>query len=950
LGQDWATVCVHGCTPKQYCVDLACVDLAVKGTPNMSHAPVHRRQISLRSLFILPLIVQIILAIWLTAWLSLRNGQSAIRDLVEQLRTEMTGRVVQYLNTHLEDPYRANRLIAGAIATQDLDPQDPIDLELHLWEILQQFPSLGNLAYGDAAGRFSAVQYDIDGLPVALEISPRTEGKLYIYYLNGWGRRRGEPTIRQGFDPLDRSWYRETLVVGGPTWNPILTFFSDPNLVVLSAGQPLRDQQGRPVGVLAARMYLSTVSQFLQELNVSNNGLVFVVDRNGQLIASSDPATQPQILRSPQSQARQAILAPNPKIRAAVAAINDQFGSIAQANQVRQFDLVVEGAREFAQIMPYRDARGLDWRIVTLIPEQDVMAQIQENTRFTLVVCGVAIFVATGLGMVLARWLLRPILASVQAADDLSHGHWQRRVPLSRIRELQLLGAAFNRMADRLQVSFVTLDERASHDPLTGLLNREAFQKRLREVMSLHATSLHSSPPGESELLVFNGATPVPAVCQGTEHCPLEWCLEYDQCQRLPQRLTEDGQPLTQLPHQPLFALLFLDLDDFKLVNDSLGHLVGDRLLVSVARRLRQCLRMTDLIARFGGDEFVVLATPLHSVAESEQIAERIAQALRQPFRIDGREIFTNTSIGIAIGGSGSDRPEELIRNADTALYQAKARGKSQYELFDRVMHERAVKRLALETDLRFAIEQQEFSTCYQPILDLRSRRIIGFEVLIRWEHPQRGLISPGEFIPVAEETGAIVPIGWWVLEEACRQLQQWQEQWQVCLTVSVNVNVAGRQLLQPDFVERTLQLLGRYDLMPHCLKLEITEGSILSNTETTRAKLQALTDAGIRLCIDDFGTGYSSLSYLHRFPFDTVKIDQTFVQHLGASSEQDAIVRAIISLSQQLGMTVVAEGVETDDQVQDLLQMGCEFGQGYLFSRPVLPKQAADLLFANVS
>lgn len=910
----------------------------------MSHAPVHRRQISLRSLFILPLIIQIILAIWLTAWLALRNGQSAILDLVEQLRTEMTGRVVQYLNTHLEDPHRANRLMAGAIAFHDLDPQNPIELEAHLWELLQQFPSLGNLAYGDETGRFSAVEYNADGLPVALEISPRTQGKLYTYALNGWGQRRGQPVIQDGFDPQLRSWYRDTLAVGGATWNPVFAFFSDPSVVVLSAGQPLRDQRGRPVGVLAARMYLSTVSQFLEDLNVSSNGLVFVVDRNGQLIASSDPAARPLIEPSSPSQARLAGLSPNPKIRAAVVAIHDQFGSIAQANQVRQFDLVVDGAREFAQIMPYRDARGLDWRIVTLIPERDVMARIQENTRFTLVVCGVAIFMATALGMTLARWLLRPILASVRAADDLSHGHWQRRVPLSQIRELQLLGAAFNRMADRLQVSFVTLDERASHDPLTGLLNREAFQKRLCELVAGQV-----APTEALEPLASHRSVPLPAACQGTEQCPLEWCVEYDRCQRLPQVMVEDGQPLAQNPHRPLFALLFLDLDDFKLVNDSLGHLVGDRLLVSVARRLRQCLRMTDLIARFGGDEFVVLATPLHSVAESEQIAERIAQALRQPFRINGQEIFTNTSIGIAIGGGNNDRPEDLIRNADTALYQAKAQGKSQYELFDRVMHEQVVKRLALETDLRFAIEQQEFSTCYQPILDLRSRRIIGFEALIRWEHPLRGLISPGEFIPVAEETGAIVPIGWWVLEEACRQLQQWQEQWQVCLTVSVNVNVAGRQLLQPDFVERTLQLLGHYDLMPHCLKLEITEGSILSNTETTRAKLQALTDAGIRLCIDDFGTGYSSLSYLHRFPFDTVKIDRTFVQHLGASSEQDAIVRAIISLSQQLGMTVVAEGVETDDQVQHLLQMGCEFGQGYLFSRPVLPEQAASILFANV-
>jgi len=385
-----------------------------------------------------------------------------------------------------------------------------------------------------------------------------------------------------------------------------------------------------------------------------------------------------------------------------------------------------------------------------------------------------------------------------------------------------------------------------------------------------------------------------------------------------------------------LFAVFFLDLDRFKVVNDSLGHLIGDQLLVATARRLQGCLHTGDTIARLGGDEFSILLDDIREVSDATRIAERIQRQLALPFNINGHEVFTTASIGIALSSTGYERPEDLLRDADTAMYRAKALGKARYEVFDSAMRERAVARLQLETDLRRAMERKEFRVYYQLIVSLDDGHISGCEALLRWQHPTRGLVSPSEFIPVAEETGLIVPIGRWVLHEACRQLHAWQQKFRSKSPLTISVNFSSKQFMQPELVDQMKQILTSTGLEPHSLKLEITESLIMENPEAARALLLQLKALDIQLGIDDFGTGYSSLSYLHRFPIDRLKIDRSFVNRMGLDKENAEIVRTIVTLAHNLGVDVIAEGVETAEQLALLRALKCKYGQGFLFSPPV--------------
>jgi diguanylate cyclase (GGDEF)-like protein/PAS domain S-box-containing protein len=396
---------------------------------------------------------------------------------------------------------------------------------------------------------------------------------------------------------------------------------------------------------------------------------------------------------------------------------------------------------------------------------------------------------------------------------------------------------------------------------------------------------------------------------------------------------------------QYLFAVLFLDLDRFKRVNDSLGHVIGNQLLIAIARRLQLCMRLEDTVARLGGDEFVILLEGIESASDATRVAERIQTELAQPFHLSGHEMFATASIGIALSATGYEQPEAILRDADTAMYRAKAAGKSRYELFDTSMHAQAVALLQLETDLRHAVERQEFELHYQPIVLLKNKQLVGFEALVRWRHPQRGLVSPGEFIPTAEDTGLIVPLGWWVLQEACRQMQMWQQQFALNPPLTISVNLAGKQITQPDAAERVEQILQATGLHPSSLKLEITESSLMEHTESTIAMLQQLKALGIQLAIDDFGTGYSSLSYLYRFPVDTLKIDRSFVNKMDVEVEKLELVRTIATLAWNLSMDVVAEGIETPQQLSQLTSLGCEYGQGYLFSRPVAASATEKLI-----
>ena len=402
-----------------------------------------------------------------------------------------------------------------------------------------------------------------------------------------------------------------------------------------------------------------------------------------------------------------------------------------------------------------------------------------------------------------------------------------------------------------------------------------------------------------------------------------------------------------------LFAVLFLDLDGFKMINDSLGHLAGDQLLVGVATRLEKCLRSSDTVARLGetftvarlgGDEFTILLDDLKDPADANRAAERLMKALAPPFLIAGKEVFTSISIGIALSNAVYDQPEDMLRDADTAMYRAKSLGKARYEVFDADMRASVMARLQLETDMRRALERTEFCNFYQPIVSLDSGRIVGFEALLRWRHPTRGMIAPDEFIFVAEETGLIRELGWWSLREACRQMSNWRAGSDAYGGLTISVNLSAKQLLQPHLVEEMKKLLHEVALPPEALKLEITESAVMADPAAAAETLQQIKSLGISLAIDDFGTGYSSLSYLHRFPLDTLKIDRSFISGGGYGDGME-IARTIMPMAKNLRLDVVAEGVETLEQVSLLKRLHCKYAQGYYFSKPLAAEEVAPVL-----
>ena len=423
---------------------------------------------------------------------------------------------------------------------------------------------------------------------------------------------------------------------------------------------------------------------------------------------------------------------------------------------------------------------------------------------------------------------------------------------------------------------------------------------------------------------------------------------------------------LTQLPNRTLFterlesalkrkrrrpeyrfAVLFLDLNRFKVINDSLGHTVGDHLLIEVANRLLQCIRSVDTVARLGGDEFTILLEDITDNTDVLNCVERIQIALSQPIEVNGSTVFTGCSIGVVVANSQYNAAAELLRDADIAMYRAKVNPKPGYEIFDQTMYAQTKRRLQLENDLRLSIEQQNFQLHYQPIISLHDQSILGFEALVRWTHPVEKLIYPSEFITIAEETGLIVPLGSWILEQACRQIRRWQQDYGQCPHLKININMTGQQFREPGLLKLLDNLLAEVGLAPQYLRLELTESTLIQDTEAIIETLQQIRQRNIQISIDDFGTGYSSLSYLSRFPINNLKIDRSFVGRMHHDTDSFEIVRTIATLAHTLGMDVTAEGIEHQEQIDQLTTLDCEFGQGYFFSPP-LDADAASRFLVN--
>jgi diguanylate cyclase (GGDEF)-like protein len=410
-------------------------------------------------------------------------------------------------------------------------------------------------------------------------------------------------------------------------------------------------------------------------------------------------------------------------------------------------------------------------------------------------------------------------------------------------------------------------------------------------------------------------------------------------------------EQLLQQVHQQSgyhFAVLFLDCDRFQAVNDSLGHLVGDQLLVSIARRIELCLRPGTMLCRLGGDEFAILLQDTEKPSDTIKVANGILHELAAPFQIGDYQVFTNVSIGIAMGSDIYKQPEHILRDADTAMYRAKANGKACYQMFEQTMHSRALHNFQLESDLRHALERHELVAYYQPIINLNNNQIDSFEALVRWKHPEKGLIDPSKFIPIAEETGLVMAIDFFVLQQACQQLRSWRDEGIADVSLTMNVNLSVKHFMSFDLLAQIDHVLQETGITGNSLRLEITESDIMENAEFAGKIISQLRDRQIQLSIDDFGTGYSSLSYLHRLPIDHLKIDRSFVMRIGKNGKNTEIIRAIIALAKSLDMFTIAEGVETQDQLDQIRELKCEFCQGYLFSRPVEANAARNLLITG--
>jgi diguanylate cyclase (GGDEF)-like protein len=564
----------------------------------------------------------------------------------------------------------------------------------------------------------------------------------------------------------------------------------------------------------------------------------------------------------------------------------------ASANRARIDKLKAEAAALAAELLRTTEQMAVQAAAISEARSVDAMHRFDDARGILTATILVTFVVGIAVSLHLTRSISRPVEELVRATRALAAGDLGFSIELKDRTEFGELAAHLNSMSTALRDGYAALqseiEERkraearllydAFHDALTGLPNRALFLDRVQHVIE-----------------------------SGKRH-----------------------------PEQ-IYAVLFLDLDRFKVVNDTLGHLVGDHLLVVVAERLAECLRPGDTVARLGGDEFGILLERIGGTEDALHVADRIQKALAKVVEVDGHELFATASIGVTLRSDRYQRPEQVLRDADIAMYQAKVKGKACAEIFDAEMHGTVVDRLQLEADLRRAVEHgQEFLLHYQPILALRTGKLIGVEALVRWNKPDRGLLEAADFIGLAEESGAIAPMGEWAIRTACAQLKTWQERVPALGAITLSVNVSGRQFRRPEFVDTLRRIVREAGVDPRYVAVDVKEGVIMDDVEASAAKLSRLRDMGVQIHVDDFGTGYSSLSYLHRFPITAVKIDRSFVSGLPSHPESEEVIKAIVSIAESLDFDVIAEGVEQQAQAEKLEELRCRYAQGLLLARPL--------------
>ena len=981
-------------------------------------------RIPLKLFLTLPFLIEMFIIVGIVGWFSVRNGRLAVNRATTKLRQETTARIKTNVSDLLKTSQQINDLTVRTIRQENLDLSNILILRDLYWRHLNTFQTVKGMGVGnrdgDIMGMFQRV--NDDQVSYFLEYSnAATQGNYVSHRLNDVGQIVESVTVERQIDARDRPWYTAAAQANGSVWTEVYTSVSEVagHSLAINVSHPISDAEGKLRGVVSVIVDLGQISQFLESIEFSPSGEIYILAADGYLIGSSD-GRNPVKVNGEAAQRLPAIASQDPLIRASAEYLQTSIADFSQLDQPLQLDVDLLGERHFLQVTPLQDSSQLDWFIVVAAPESDFLAEINTQKRLTLAFCAAAFVISAGLSYLTSRWVVRPLNRLNRGVRAIAQGDLRQTVQAAHIDELHDLADSFNQMALQLQTLFSrlnTLNQELSrsesrlkqfleavpigitvHDAQRRLqyINRAGRSllpsQRLQASASIYqrqSTAAAASEAAPADY-IFD-ALPIEPPLTGTtvrtddvdvlidgrlinldvvatpifdEQENIAFVITafqditarkraerqlihnalHDTLTGLPNRellnqRLETALRLAQQPDSSQFALLFLDLDRFKVVNDSLGHLVGDQMLIKIARLLTDIIRPEDTVARFGGDEYVVLLEAIAAPQEAMQVADRILQRLETPLILGDRAVVITASIGIILDTADYQDPAELLRDADIAMYQAKANGKSRYEVFTPELRSTVTRRLNLENDLRHAIELGELQLVYQPIVTLDTGMMVGCEALMRWQHSHLGPISPLAFIPIAEESGLITTLSTWALRSVCYQLADWQARFPEACWPRISVNLSAKDLHEA--LPPTLSaLLAETGVSPTYLTLEITESVLIYRVRETIAVLEALKRLGVSLSIDDFGTGYSSLNYLYRLPVDYLKVDQSFIQSMNRRGRNYRVVETIITLSDQLHIAAIAEGIETADQLRDLQTLGCEFGQGYYFARPLRADQ----------
>lgn len=823
-------------------------------------------QLSLRTAIAVPFSALFAATVALQAVTQHRQISQLIDQESVRLLDAITNTSHNRLAEFLETPFLIQSTVADAISRHALyQPGDmrPIYTHLHgvFADLYANEQQISLLSFGSRAGEYTGIRRDPgSGFRLILK-DDSTNGLMNVYEDN---TPRKVTAAFPHYDPRVRPWYAPVAQSRQAGWSPIYTTAGERGDVTISAASPVM-AQGQLMGVMEADIRLDSLNRFLREEPLRGQGQIFITDAQGRLVAHSEPGSVLTDQKDGKGQReRQAVAqSASPQIRAASPHLAQApvFGGAG-------FRFTHQDEHYFGRVTPYADARGLDWRIVVVLPESDLLGDSRSASYHALLATG-AIAV---LGLILGLWVIqrvaRPILMTAEAANKIARGEWSTGIEKSSpLLETTILVHAFNAMAARLQHSFTQMRELLIYDSLTQLLTRRGLLEQS------------------------------------------DWTE--------PQRA----------------VLSLVGLDAFRSINDNVGYGTGDRLLQAVSERMRTHLPTPVLMARLGGDEFALLHLSPDSAQSEEQIGKALVAMFATPFTAGADEVMVHASVGVVGGYLRGEGLAEWLRNASIALGEAKRRGQNQCVVFEAGMAEQSMERARLASELRQALEKEQFQVHYQPVIELATGQVSGAEALLRWNSPTRGMVPPGVFIAVAEESDLILALGDWVLRQAtqdiARQLPHLPQNF------DLHVNVSARQLIQSDFPIALQQVLTASGLPPERLTLELTESVLIEGDAVTQQRLARIRALGVKIAIDDFGTGYSSLAYLSRLPFDCIKVDQSFVRSLLESTQNAAIITAVLNMSQGFGVTVVAEGVETQGQAIRLREMGCGSAQGYWLGRP---------------